>query len=331
MSTYKRPDLLLEQLHCLLQQTYQHFEIIISDNDTEQSGKQAVDTIKDSRVKYFPNASNLGMVASFNKSIERSSGKYIVMITDDDPAYPHMLKDLVTLLNEHPGYGVYSGCGDWLIQNEFASQTLDQPVGTVPLLLSSMPDNAVKIMPAGEFAMSYLDGFFSSTYLLWSCMMVERSVLLEVKGMPDYGSELLTDHAYVIAVGSRKGFVYINKVMGGQVVHGGNFGYNIFKLENKYINTPQWFYDYLRQLLDRMPDWPLISKKIWNFAGRSWVEYSLQIAKALKNPDEKRVFRQLFRKAFDNRNIRKWKYKFYIKYKIPGIFHLLLSIKKIWK
>ncbi|MCF3108491.1 glycosyltransferase family 2 protein [Niabella sp. CC-SYL272] len=331
MSTYKRPDLLYNQLHCILEQTYPHFEIVISDNDTEQSGKQAVEKINDPRVKYFPNNANLGMVASFNASIGRSNGEFIVMITDDDPAYPHMLTDLVALLNQHPGYGVYGGCGDWMVENEFAAKTLHLPVGKTTHLLKTMQEDEVKLMPADQFAAAYLNGFFSTTFLLWSCLMVERSILLEIKGMPNYGSELLTDHAFVIAAGSKKGMAYQNKAMGGQVVHGDNFGYNIFKLRDKYIHTPQWFYDYLALQLNQRSDWQALVPKIWNFAGRSWVEYTLLVARANTGKDQKKELNKLIPEAFKNKNIHKWIYKFYLKYYFPSLFNILLSVKKIWK
>ncbi|MGJ7031686.1 glycosyltransferase family 2 protein [Niabella hirudinis] len=328
MSTYKRPDLLTEQLKGILRQTYPHFEIVISDNDTDRSGQAAAASVNDPRIRYFPNEINLGMVASFNASVQRSKGAFIVMITDDDPVYPHMLEDLVALMNAHPGFGVYGGCGDWLIENEFAAQTLALPVGVTSHLLSTMEENTVKTIPGKDFANAYLDGFFSGTFLLWSCLMVERSVMLQIKGMPDYGSELLTDHAFVIAAGSKKGMVFINKTMGGQVVHGNNFGYDIFRLEQKYIHTPQWFYNYLEGQLNNLEGWEGLKPKIWDFSGRSWVEYSLQIARAMKEPAQQKAFRKLLNKGFSNKNIRKWKYKFFIKYRYPGLFKFLLSLKK---
>jgi len=124
MSTYKRPLMLEKQLKILLQQKYENFEIIISDNDIEASGRASVEAVDDPRIKYYVNGENLGMVKSFNKSIERSSGEYIVMITDDDPAYPHMLKDLIDLTVQFPDYGIYAGCGDLIVENEFSKNTI---------------------------------------------------------------------------------------------------------------------------------------------------------------------------------------------------------------
>ena len=54
-----------------------------------------VEVINDVRFKYFNNEKNLGMKKSFNRSLDRSSGEYIVMIADDDPVYPDMLESII--------------------------------------------------------------------------------------------------------------------------------------------------------------------------------------------------------------------------------------------
>ena len=76
MSTFKRPALLKTQLSSLLQQTLKDFEIVVSDNDPDSSAREVVSEFNDNRVKYFSNKENLGMINSFNKSIERSLGEF---------------------------------------------------------------------------------------------------------------------------------------------------------------------------------------------------------------------------------------------------------------
>src|ERR1700761_4812840 len=97
MSTYRRPDLLKATLTRIRQQSFADFEVVISDNDPQGSAEPVVAALQDARFRYFPNGTNLGMVSSFNKSIERSKGRFIVTITDDDPAYPDMVQTLYDL------------------------------------------------------------------------------------------------------------------------------------------------------------------------------------------------------------------------------------------
>ena len=81
MSTYKRPLFLAAQIKSLLQQTFTDFEIIISDNDPDAGAKAVAESFNDKRVFYYHNSQNLGMVKSFNSSLAKSAGEFVVMVT----------------------------------------------------------------------------------------------------------------------------------------------------------------------------------------------------------------------------------------------------------
>ncbi len=97
ISTYKRPELLKQQLALLLTQTFKDFDIVVSDNDPEASANSVCQSLNDNRIRYFHNHDNLGMIKSFNKSIERAETDYIVMVTDDDPIQPEFLSYFRTI------------------------------------------------------------------------------------------------------------------------------------------------------------------------------------------------------------------------------------------
>ena len=83
MSTFNRPEFLKAQITSLLQQTLHDFEIIISDNDPNGGAKVIVDFFNDDRIKYSCNGKNLGIIHSYNGSMNRATGEYIVIVTDD--------------------------------------------------------------------------------------------------------------------------------------------------------------------------------------------------------------------------------------------------------
>ncbi|MBL0146276.1 MAG: glycosyltransferase family 2 protein [Chitinophagaceae bacterium] len=164
MSTFNRPHFLKMQLECILKQTYKNFEIVISDNDIGQSAKKVVECFKDKRIRYFANVENLGMIKSFNKSIERSVGDFIVMITDDDPIYEDSLQILVDLRNKFPNYGVYAGCGDWIIGNESAAYTQKLSIGSHSKISNFIEPNAVEIINSRDFLYEYIAGKLSKAF-----------------------------------------------------------------------------------------------------------------------------------------------------------------------
>src|SRR5271156_4651934 len=136
-TTYKRPDILIETIKTILLQTIPDFEIIISDNDPDESGKKVVTVLTDDRIKYFPNKENLGMIRSFNKSLERSTGKFIIMMADDDPVYPDLLETLFSLEKNYPGYGIYLGGGDLYCTRSSLARLNNLRIGTNTFLNNS--------------------------------------------------------------------------------------------------------------------------------------------------------------------------------------------------
>lgn len=328
MSTYKRPEFLETQIRSLLQQTFTDFEIVISDNDPEGSGQKAVDKFNDWRIKYGVNSENLGMVKSFNHSLSKSTGEFIVMITDDDPVYTDMLETLHNLYIKHPGYGVYHGGCELLCYTPFTAKVLRGKVGLNSCLSSELDYNEEKIYSAEEFPYIFFQNKLGS-YLLWSTGAVRRDILIENGGMPDYGTEYMTDSAYTVVNCSYAGVVYVNRSLGYQAIHGDNFGFSQMKSFDKYRALPDSFTKWVGSRLEKRADWPLLKKEMLTFTGRAIVEFTFFIKKSMadkKMPDAefKKAVKDVFKKPF----LRKWKFKYILISKFPATFSYLLQLKQ---
>lgn len=328
MSTYKRAGFLEKQINCLLQQTYKNFEVIISDNDPEGSAKAVIELFNDNRINYEINKVNLGMVKSFNHSLSKARGEYVVMITDDDPVYPDMLQTLYDLSIKYPGYGVYHGGSEILCYSSFSAKVMRAKVGINSCLSSEMEYNEEKIFTAKDFPYIFFKGKLGSL-LLWSCAIVRREILLENGGMPDYGTEYFTDHAYTVANCSHSGMVYLNRALGHQAIHGENFGFNQLKNLDKYKAIPASFTGWVEERLKRREDWPQLRSEMYRFVGRSIVEFSLFIKKSLADlnyPNDD--FNKALKEVFSTPYLRKWKSKYILLSKYPSAFQFLLQLKK---
>ena len=199
MSTYKRPELLKNALDIITKQTYKHFEVVISDNDPDCSAQPVVQGLKDNRLKYFSNGENLGMIRSFNKSIERATTDYIVMITDDDPVSESFLEELFEIYKKDPGYSIYCG-------------------------FKRKHTNAgdIEIIKRDDFIAEILDTT-KTPAILWSSCVMKKQCVVDVGKMPDNGSPHLADHALIAMVGSMHGGVVINKMYSIITLHDNNF------------------------------------------------------------------------------------------------------------
>ncbi len=235
MSTYKRPDFLKQQIGKLLQQRFLNFEIVIADNDPEASGQHIAAAFNDNRVKYKCNGENLGMVKSYNQSIERAAGDYIVMVTDDDPVDTDMLQFFHSLQLSNPSFGLYCG-----------------------ILRKEKKISEIEIISKDNFACEILD--LSKTISLhWSSCLFKRSVMIEIGKLPDYGSGHLVDHALLAMAGSKNGAVVVNKLFSQIQLHGSNYSKSNF---NNYYLSSAGFYNTLNAFFNDFPNKAVINSAI---------------------------------------------------------------------
>lgn len=226
ISTFKRPGFLQQQLALLLQQTFSNFEIVISDNDPDASGKTIAESFNDKRISYFHNEENLGMIKSFNKSIDRATADYIVMVTDDDPVDLNFLSDFHSLFLKYPSHSAYCG----FIRAKGA--------GTGPEIITG-PNFLPEILDPGK-----------TPNFLWSSCILRREDVLAIGKTPDYGSPHLADHAMLVMAGSKQGAVVVNKMYSTLSSHDTNFSKTNF---NYYLQGCTGFYNTLMEFCKNDP------------------------------------------------------------------------------
>lgn len=87
MPTYKRGEKFFQALNSALNQTYDNYEIVIVDNDTDFDNQYIKDKLLETKplnVRYYKNNENLGAEGNFNRGLILSRGEYITWLHDDD-------------------------------------------------------------------------------------------------------------------------------------------------------------------------------------------------------------------------------------------------------
>lgn len=83
--TYNRADSYLkEAIQSALNQTYQNFEIIVSDNCSSDNTELLVKNFQDPRIRYFRQTTNIGQNNNCNFCLAQAGGKYFMLLYDDD-------------------------------------------------------------------------------------------------------------------------------------------------------------------------------------------------------------------------------------------------------
>ncbi|BFM39384.1 glycosyltransferase family 2 protein [Synechocystis sp. LKSZ1] len=79
-------------IQSVLNQTYQDFEILISDNASTDSSVEIIKSFNDPRIKFQINKINIGFGPNLLKAASMASGDYMLMLSSDDLMLPNALE-----------------------------------------------------------------------------------------------------------------------------------------------------------------------------------------------------------------------------------------------
>jgi glycosyltransferase involved in cell wall biosynthesis len=104
--TYNRPEFLRQSIESVLMQTFSDYELIISDNASEESTTDIIRSFKDSRINYIRKQKNIGPIDNFNSCLAAAKGEYITIFHDDDIMLPDNLAFKVEALDHNERGGM---------------------------------------------------------------------------------------------------------------------------------------------------------------------------------------------------------------------------------
>lgn len=103
--SYNHSKFIEAGINSILTQTYQDFEIIISDDASPDDSVEKIKKIIDPRIKLFAHTENMGAVYNTNFCIEKASGEYIALLNSDDLWEKEKLEKQVKFLEENKNIG----------------------------------------------------------------------------------------------------------------------------------------------------------------------------------------------------------------------------------
>ena len=95
---------LREKINSILNQDFDDFELIISDNASTDSTKKICGEFltKDKRIKFFSHEKNLGANWNFNFILNKASGEYFMWTAADDKILPGFYEKNMETLEKDP-------------------------------------------------------------------------------------------------------------------------------------------------------------------------------------------------------------------------------------
>ena len=84
IATYNRKKILLELINTLLEIKRDDYDIVVTDNASDDGTMEMLQSMNCKKVKYFRNKSNIGIANNIIKSVFNADGKYAFYINDRD-------------------------------------------------------------------------------------------------------------------------------------------------------------------------------------------------------------------------------------------------------
>jgi glycosyltransferase involved in cell wall biosynthesis len=100
--TFNRASWLRDCVLAALSQTYQHFEVLVSDNASTDETVEVLRQFRDPSLRVGRQKSNIGLLPNWNACLAEARGEYIVFVSDDDRIAPWMLERCMALVKREP-------------------------------------------------------------------------------------------------------------------------------------------------------------------------------------------------------------------------------------
>jgi glycosyltransferase involved in cell wall biosynthesis len=121
LPVYNAEKYIKESIESILKQSFGDFELILINDGSNDDSEKEILSFEDSRIRYYLNETNLGLIKTLNKGIAQARGKYVARMDADDICAPNRFEKQFNYLEQH--YDVVI-CGSWAkIIDEFGVVT----------------------------------------------------------------------------------------------------------------------------------------------------------------------------------------------------------------
>jgi glycosyltransferase involved in cell wall biosynthesis len=120
--TRERPDTLFHCLRSIMAQDYENFEVLISDNFSQDNTKDVVDSFSDKRIKYINTGKRISMSHNWEFALNHVKEGWVCFLGDDDGLFPWALKTIDEAIKKHQVEAISSNFASFTWPEHFDSQ-----------------------------------------------------------------------------------------------------------------------------------------------------------------------------------------------------------------
>jgi glycosyltransferase involved in cell wall biosynthesis len=105
MKAYNHAPYVAAAVRSVLEQTFEDFELVITDDASTDGTPQVVDAFDDPRIRFERLSANVGITTAMRLTVARARGEFLAILNSDDLAYPGRLERQVAQLRARQELG----------------------------------------------------------------------------------------------------------------------------------------------------------------------------------------------------------------------------------
>jgi glycosyl transferase family 2 len=201
--TQNRAELLAEAIDSALAQTFDDFEVLVSDDASTDGTGELVAKYTDPRLRYVRHETKLGMAGNWNYGWKEARGRYVTILHDDDYLAPTFLERAVAAFEAAPETSLV-----------YAKVLLVNKDGDVVGPYQPSLGSTDRLMPAAQA----VERIVRNNEVAWPAILIRRDSLVEQGGFAE-DFPYFKDWATWIQLASRYQLQYVAEVLGFYRLH----------------------------------------------------------------------------------------------------------------
>lgn len=197
LATYNGARYLKEQLDSILNQTYSDFRLIISDDKSTDKTRSIIEEYaeKDSRIEYYFQENNLGVIKNFEFLMKKVENKYFMFSDQDDIWKENKIEKSIETLEKENADLVYSDL-----------EVVDKSLNTIYKSYWKLKGLDKKIKKYNNFEALYLNNFITGC-----TMLSKKEFINDILPLPNKSKYVLHDYWVALIISQKGKLAYIKE------------------------------------------------------------------------------------------------------------------------
>lgn len=304
LATYNGKEYLEEQIESILNQTFEDFKLIISDDNSTDGTKDILKKYekKDKRIKVYYQKKNLGYNNNFEFLCEKSTSKYIMISDQDDVWLESKIEKMYNIIEEKKYIMLYCDM-----------KIVDSSLNEINKSFHESMKKTVQCRKYHDFELLKIENVISGSSVIFDSEILKKALPFK------YNDEVIYDYWLALIASQYGKIYYLEEQLQLYRQHEKN---SVGANKQEFLPT---FSEYRNRIIDyKYSQYELLYENRKLFIDKDKIDYYFNIIKEIKDSKKRNKFKIL--KLYNTETITR-KISMLLLYNYPKLANLLYNMK----